>query len=192
MPKVRSVRDGSCWTSFDSFYLPIFTNIRRLVDMRKMISALGIAAATFCFSSVSLAAEQSYPSRPVTLVVPWNAGGSVDMTARRIGEAMTKQGFSVIVENSPGASGTIGLRKVATSAPDGYTLGIATTSLMGAMSKKITPLTTKDFTPLVQMTAEQMVLLVPKASPVKTIEEFVELMKSKSVSFGTQIGRAHV
>src|SRR3546814_8005984 len=56
---------------------------------------------------------------------------------------------------------------------------------MGAMSKKITPLTTKDFTPLVQMTAEQMVLLVPKASPVKTIEEFVELMKSKSVSFGT-------
>src|SRR3546814_10474414 len=100
MPKVRSVRDGSCWTSFDSFYLPIFTNIRRLVDMRKMISALGIAAATFCFSSVSLAAEQSYPSRPVTLVVPWNAGGSVDMTARRIGEAMAKQGFSVIVETS--------------------------------------------------------------------------------------------
>src|SRR3546814_16075111 len=107
------------------------------------------------------------------------------MTARRIGESMTKQGFSVIVENSPGASGTIGLRKVATSAPDGYTLGIATTSLMGAMSKKITPLTTKDFTPLVQMTAEQMVLLVRQASPVKTIEAFVELMNSKSVSFGT-------
>src|SRR3546814_4557046 len=93
MPKVRSVRDGSCWTSFDSFYLPIFTNIRRLVDMRKMNSALGIASATFCFSSVSLAAEQSYPSRLVTLVVPWHAGGFVDMPVRRIGDAMNKPGF---------------------------------------------------------------------------------------------------
>src|SRR3546814_6795008 len=128
----RSTRTDTLFP-YTTLFRSIFTNIRRLVDMRKMISALGIAAATFCFSSVSLAAEQSYPSRPVTLVVPWNAGGSVDMTARRIGEAMTKQGFSVIVENSPGASGTIGLRKVATSAPDGYRSEENTSELQSLM-----------------------------------------------------------
>lgn len=153
--------------------------------MKRIISALGMAATALCFSSISVAAEPSYPSRAVTVIVPWNAGGSVDMTARKLGEALAKQGFSIIVENAPGASGTIGLRKVATSAPDGYTLGIATTSLMGAMSQKITPLTTADFTPLVQTTAEQEVLLVPADSPIKTIDEFIELMKSKPVSFGT-------
>jgi len=154
--------------------------------MRKTISLLGAAAVALGFSTATVAAD-AYPSKPITLVVPWGAGGSVDMTARKIGEVLAQQGFNIVVDNVPGASGTIGLRRVATSQPDGYTLGIATTSLMGAIAQKITPLTTADFTPLVQMTAEQEVLLVPDESPVKTIEDFVELMKTKQggVSFGT-------
>lgn len=154
--------------------------------MRKTISILGAAAVALGFSTVAAAAD-AYPSKPITLVVPWGAGGSVDMTGRKISEVLAKQGINIVVDNVPGASGTIGLRRVANSQPDGYTLGIATTSLMGAITQKIAPLTTADFTPLVQMTAEQEVLLVPDASPVRTIEDFVELMKARQggVSFGT-------
>lgn len=153
--------------------------------MKKLFSIVGMAALALGFASTPAAAD-NYPSKPITLVVPWSPGGSVDMTARKISDALAKQGMNIIVENIPGASGTIGLRKVAQSQPNGYTLGLATSSLMGAIAQKITPLTTADFTPLVQMTAEQEILLVPSRSSVKTIEDFVALMKSKpGVSFGT-------
>lgn len=154
--------------------------------MKKYIKLLGIAFSIApLFHAAATAAE--FPSRPVSLIVPWSPGGSVDMTARKLGEAMAQEGIQVVVENVPGASGTIGLRKVAMAAPDGYTLGLATTSLMGAISQKITPLSTKDFKPLAQTTAEQEILLVPAKSSIKTIEDFVALMKTKSngVSFGT-------
>lgn len=153
--------------------------------MKKLSSIMGIAAMALGFSNTSIAAD-NYPSQPITLVVPWSAGGSVDMTARKISSLLAKQGMSVIVENVPGATGTIGLRKVAQSQPNGYTLGLATSSLAGAISQKITPLTMADFTPLVQMTAEQEILLVPSRSTVKTIKDFVVLMKNKpGTSFGT-------
>jgi tripartite-type tricarboxylate transporter receptor subunit TctC len=154
--------------------------------MRKIASAIGIAAAVAGAVS-STPAIASFPSKPITLIVPWSPGGSVDMTARKLAEALNAKGISLVVENIPGASGMIGLRKVATAAPDGYTLGIATTSLMGAIAQKTTPLTTADFTPLVQTTAEQELLLVPASSTVKTPDDFIKKMKSENgrVSFGT-------
>lgn len=148
-----------------------------------------IAAGATLWSAHAASAQSGseFPTRPITLVVPWNAGGAVDMTARRLAESMSKSGVRVVVENLAGASGTIGLNKVARAAPDGYTLGLATTSLMGAISQKITPLTTGDFIALHQATEEQEVLLVPKGSPVKTVEDLVALMKRTpgGLSIGT-------
>lgn len=130
-------------------------------------------------AAITTHAATDYPSKPVTLIVPWTAGGAIDMTARHLGEALAKEGVNVIIENLPGASGTIGLNKVARANPDGYTLGIATSSLMGVIAQKITPLTTKDFTALKQVTRDKEILVVPSASTVKTMEDFVSLMKSK-------------
>ncbi|WP_080693548.1 Bug family tripartite tricarboxylate transporter substrate binding protein [Pseudomonas chlororaphis] len=157
--------------------------------MKASMRILAIAAgAMFSLAQVAgVQAQTDFPAKPITLVVPWNAGGAVDMTARRLAESLSKKGVRVVVENLAGASGTIGLNKVARAAPDGYTLGLATTSLMGAIAQKITPLTTADFTVLSQTTEEQEVLFVPKGSPVKSVEDLAALMKRTKggLSIGT-------
>ncbi|NGM87040.1 tripartite tricarboxylate transporter substrate binding protein [Parapusillimonas sp. SGNA-6] len=132
-------------------------------------------------------AAESFPDRPITLVVPWNAGGSVDLTGRKLSDILGRDGVKVVVENLAGASSTIGLSKVAKAAPDGYTVGLATSSLMGVIAQDMTKLRVDDFTALNQTTVEQLLLVVPAASPANTIEDFVKLMKEKngSLSIGT-------
>src|SRR5690606_6982659 len=134
----------------------------------KLLKKMFIGAVAIMSSATAMTtyAATDFPSKPVTLIVPWTAGGAIDMTARRLGEALSKEGVTVVVENMPGASGTIGLNKVARANPDGYTLGIATSSLMGVIAQKITPLTTKDFTALKQITGDKEILIVPSASKV--------------------------
>ncbi|TWG79032.1 tripartite-type tricarboxylate transporter receptor subunit TctC [Cupriavidus gilardii J11] len=150
------------------------------------IAAAVAMAGTTLFSAATQAAD-AFPSRPITLIVPWNAGGSVDLTARKLSEILGKSGVTVVVENVPGASSTIGLTKVANAAPDGYTVGLATSSLMGVVAQNMTKLRVDQFTALNQTTVEQLILVVPKSSPVNTIEDFVALMRKKpgGVSIGT-------
>src|SRR5688572_5261920 len=89
--------------------------------MRKLIAAAAIAA----FAGVAAAQAQSYPSRPVTLVVPYPAGGPSDTLARVLAEAMRGPlGQTVVVENVSGAGGSLGTGRVARSAPDGHTLSL--------------------------------------------------------------------
>ncbi|MFA7668288.1 MAG: tripartite tricarboxylate transporter substrate binding protein [Burkholderiaceae bacterium] len=154
----------------------------------KKIFCLLLASGTMAASLVGgLAHAQAYPERSITLVVPWNAGGSVDLTGRQISDILGKEGVKVVVENLAGASSTIGLTKVARSEPDGYTVGIATSSLMGVIAQDMTPLRVDDFTALNQTTVEQLILVVPDASPANNVEEFVKLMKDapQGISIGT-------
>lgn len=153
----------------------------------KKVMLVAFASTIGFTNAIAHASQESFPERAITLVVPWNAGGSVDLTGRKLSDILGKSGVKVVVENLAGASSTIGLSKVAQSKPDGYTVGLATSSLMGVIAQDMTKLRVEDFTALNQTTVEQLMLVVPAASPAKSIEDFVKLMREKpeGVSIGT-------
>lgn len=151
------------------------------------IAAWAVLALATLASFTANAKDAAFPSKPISLIVPWNAGGSVDLTARKLSEILGKSGVTVVVENVPGGTSIIGLTKVANAQPDGYTVGLATSSLMGIVAQNDTKLRIDQYKALNQTTVEQLVLVVPKASPVNSIEDFVALLKKKpgAVSIGT-------
>jgi len=146
---------------------------------RSMVVCLGTAVTLLCVS----AQADNYPSRPISLVVPWNAGGSADLIARKLADILGKSSISIVVENVPGATSIIGLTRVANAAPDGYTVGIVTSSLMGMVTQKATKLRVDDFTALNQIAVDQVILVVPKASPVNNIDDLIREMRRKSGAF---------
>src|ERR1700675_3316230 len=103
-----------------------------------MRPAAALIAATLCFSIVTAPCDAhagGYPERSIKLIVPTTAGGGPDVLARLVGERLAASlGQPVVVENRPGAIGTIGLNAVAKAPPDGYTLGIITTTFLAAPS----------------------------------------------------------
>lgn len=148
--------------------------------------ALGMA---LCLGVSSWAQAQAYPSRLVTLVVPFAAGGTVDKVARQIQEPLrARLGQQLIIENKGGAGGTIGMAAVAKSAPDGYTLALVFDSY--ATEQHIYPklpyVTARDLTGVSYIARSPMVLVVPAASPFKTLQEYVAAAKQKgAVSFAS-------
>jgi len=140
---------------------------------------LAVAASVFS----SLAAAQAFPSRPVTMVVPFPGGGSVDVVARQMGARFAHYlGQNVVVENRVGAGGTIGTGAVAKAAPDGYTVLLGTTSALGvspALYKSVPydPLTS--FVPIVEVTRGPFVISVRPDVPAKNLAELIALAKSQ-------------
>jgi tripartite-type tricarboxylate transporter receptor subunit TctC len=128
------------------------------------------------------ATAQAYPDRPVTLVVPYPAGGGNDVLARLVAEKMAKAlGGSIVVENRGGAGGTIATRQVAKSAPDGYTLLIATSSL--AINPSLYPNVgydpRKDFAPIGLIASSSNVALVHPSVPARSVAELIALAKER-------------
>jgi tripartite-type tricarboxylate transporter receptor subunit TctC len=125
---------------------------------------------------------QTYPSKPLRLVVPFPAGGATDILARALSNKLgEKLGQTVVVENRPGAGGTIGADAVAKSAADGYTLLLATSSTHSigpALNAKIPYDAVTDFTPLGYVASSPNLVLVPNTSPAKTMREFIDYAKS--------------
>lgn len=140
---------------------------------------LGLGAV---FTGVGVNA-QTYPAKPVRLVVPFPAGGATDILARTISlKASEKLGQQIVIDNRPGAGGTIGSDHVAKSAPDGYTLLIATgsTHSIGPITNPKIPYNVeRDFVPVVYVAQTSSVLVVPASLPVKNLAEFIALAKSK-------------
>ncbi|HEX4781267.1 MAG TPA: tripartite tricarboxylate transporter substrate binding protein [Usitatibacter sp.] len=143
-------------------------------------SALAGALAALLISGSALGEE--YPSKPIRVIVPYAAGGGADSLARLVGKHLADRVKQpVLVENQGGGSNTIGMRNVATSAKDGYTLGLATPvfvmtpSLM--KSQPYDPL--KDFTPVAMIGFTPMVLCVNPSVPAHSVKEFIALAKSK-------------
>ncbi|MDB5873469.1 MAG: tripartite tricarboxylate transporter substrate binding protein, partial [Ramlibacter sp.] len=130
-----------------------------------------------------LAAAQAWPNRPVRLIVPLLAGGSVDQTARFFATELGKAfGQPFVVENLPGANGVIGLGKLAQSAPDGYTLGVTANSFH-TISPHLTetPLpydAIKDFTPVAGLVSVAHIVLARPNFPASTVPELVALAKA--------------
>jgi tripartite-type tricarboxylate transporter receptor subunit TctC len=128
------------------------------------------------------AAAQDFPSRPVKIVVPFSPGGAVDGPTRFIAQELGKRwGQAVIVENRPGAGATIGADMVAKSAPDGYTLLLAsqTNAIAASLYRKLPYDPVGDFAPITLIGREPGVLVVNPSLPVTTLAEFIAYVKAR-------------
>ncbi len=132
-------------------------------------------------------AESNFPQRDITFIVPWNAGGSNDVLARALQPLLREQGVNIVIENITGATGANGLRRVATAAPDGYTLGMGTSSTLAVMVQNRVPLKNEQFSNIARVSTEPLMLLVPSAGPNQSLEAFIEHMKKNpgKVTIGT-------
>jgi tripartite-type tricarboxylate transporter receptor subunit TctC len=137
------------------------------------------------------APAQPYPSRPITLVVPFSAGGGTDIIARIVAERMSRTlGQQIIVENRPGAAGTIAMRQVARSAPDGYTLGQGNPSTLAVAPSMYPNLgydPRKDFAPVGLLGTTPLILVVHPSVPVQSVQELIALAKQEPgrLTFGS-------
>jgi tripartite-type tricarboxylate transporter receptor subunit TctC len=132
--------------------------------------------------STGLAHAQAWPSRPITLVVPYTPGGTTDNIVRAIQPKLAEQlGQPVVVESRPGASGNVGNRSVARAAPDGYTIGIMPTTVgtFPLMSQTMGYDPMKDFVYLSTLAETPSILLVRNDSPVRTMQDLIKLARSK-------------
>jgi tripartite-type tricarboxylate transporter receptor subunit TctC len=158
--------------------------------MIKRLSAIAALLPLALASLASGAQAQTYPNRPITMVVPFAAGGPVDTVARILSEPMRATlGQSIIVENVTGAAGSIGVGRVARAAPDGYTLSIGHWSTH-VVNGAIYPLPydlLRDLEPIVLLPSNPMIVVSKNAVPAKNLNEFVGWIKANEgkVSAGT-------
>jgi tripartite-type tricarboxylate transporter receptor subunit TctC len=146
--------------------------------VRTLLRAAALAAAFLAGIDCTSAAD--YPARPITLVVPYAAGGGNDLIARIVAERMSANlGQPIVIENRGGAGGTIATRQVAKAEPDGYTLLIATSSL--AINPSLYPNIgydpRKDFAPVGLIASSSNAMLVHPSVPAKSIAELIALAK---------------
>ena len=145
-------------------------------------TALG---AALLVAAIAPAAAQtaSYPSKPVTLVVPFPPGGSTDMIARTLAQQLQeKLGQSFVVDNRAGATGTIGAGQVARAAPDGYTLFVSSLGpfvIAPHLIKNVPYDALKDLEPITVAVQAPNVLVVPAASPFKTVADVLAQLKKE-------------
>lgn len=150
----------------------------------KKIAQLVFTTSMVAMSTVAIAQSNSWPTRPITMVVPFAAGGSTDITARMLAEKLGPiLGQSVIVENKPGAAGNIGAAFVARAQPDGYTILLHTSTLTANVSlyKNMGFNLQKDLIPVSQVALIPNVLMVNSNFQAKTLAEFVEIVKQKKI-----------
>jgi tripartite-type tricarboxylate transporter receptor subunit TctC len=146
-----------------------------------MIRAGAFLAAALALTSPPTRA-QTYPSRQITLIVPFAAGGSNDVVGRAIGKKLSEAwGQPVVVEDRPGAGGMIGTSAVAAAAADGYTLLLvsSTFTINPAIKKNMPFDTIKDFTPVAFIARSPLLLVASKQLPVKSARELLDLARSK-------------
>jgi tripartite-type tricarboxylate transporter receptor subunit TctC len=146
-----------------------------MTDRRTMLGALGALALAFAAGS----AQAAWPERPITLIVPWGAGGGTDATARIIGSLLEKElGQPVNVVNRTGGSGVVGHQAIATAAPDGYTIGLITVEIAMMHWQGLTDLTPASYTPIGLVNMDPAGLQVRADSPFKSANDVVAAIKA--------------
>src|SRR5436309_10183684 len=137
----------------------------------KLFQRTALGFALLVFASFAIAA---YPDRPITLIVPWAAGGGTDATARIIGTLLEKEiGQPVNVVNRVGGSGVVGHSAIAQAAPDGYTIGIITVEIGMMHWQGLTDLTGASYTPIAVVNADPAGVQVAADAPYKTVNDLV-------------------
>jgi tripartite-type tricarboxylate transporter receptor subunit TctC len=160
---------------------------------------IALAAVCAMVTSSSFAQSQTnYPNKPITIVIPYGAGGTTDVSARQLASMAEKVlGQPIVVENKPGGSGTNAMRFVATSAADGYTM-IAATSSPSFVAPALRPVgydPIKDFAPVMNYSGPYHGVLVNASSPYKTMADLVgAAQRGQSLNYGTAgaMGGAHL
>ena len=146
---------------------------------RTALGAIALAAATF---SLGAAAQQTYPTKPITIVVPFSAGGTTDILARLVGQYLTTElGQVVVVDNKAGAGGNIGGAFVAKAPADGYTLfmgTVGTHAINAALYAKMPFDHVKDFAPLSRVANVPNLLVAHPSQPFKTVPEMIAYAKA--------------
>ncbi|MGB6104886.1 MAG: tripartite tricarboxylate transporter substrate-binding protein [Pusillimonas sp.] len=149
--------------------------------MNKSIAVLAASLLAASLSTPAVAADESYPNRSITWIVPFSAGGPTDAMARNIANKVSQElKETIVVENAPGAGGTIGAAKAARSAPDGYTFLVGHIGYMAAAPSLYTKLNydpVESFDAVFRFPDTPLVLLVGENSPYKTIDELVQFGK---------------
>jgi tripartite-type tricarboxylate transporter receptor subunit TctC len=125
------------------------------------------------------AAHAAWPDRPITLIVPWAAGGGTDATARIVGALLEKElGQPVNVVNRAGGNGVVGHQAIAGAQPDGYTLGMITVEISMMHHQGLTQLSPKNYTPLGLMNVDPAAVTVSVASPFKNMDDLMKAIKA--------------
>ncbi len=148
------------------------------LERRRVIQALGLALAL----SAGGAMAQAWPAKPITLIVPFPAGGTTDVLARALADKLTQSlGQTVIVESKPGAGATLGADFVSKARPDGYTLlvGAVHHTIASSVYKKLPYDFQKDLAPITTIAMVPNVLVVNASTPVKNVAELVTMLKAK-------------
>jgi tripartite-type tricarboxylate transporter receptor subunit TctC len=156
-----------------------------------------VASAVISLLVTSTAFAQNYPAKPVQIVVPFPAGGAIDLIARTLGQKLNEEwGQAFIIDNKAGAAGAIGSQHVARATPDGYTLLLGSTTTHGinpSLYDKLPYDAVKDFAPVSLLATVPHVLIVNPSLPVNNLQEFIRYAKSKpGMSFGSAgLGSPH-
>ena len=153
-------------------------------------TVLGLAAAVVALAPMGAAWAQAYPSKPITLVVPFPPGGPTDLVARVLGKKLSEQmGQSVVIDNKPGANGNIGAVAVSKAAADGYTVLYNTSSitLSPALYKNLSYDVQRDLAPVALTAVVPLALVVNPAVPANNVREFVTWAKTQGgkLSYGS-------
>ena len=148
-----------------------------------MKSVVRVACLLVCVLPAAPAVSQSFPVKPLRIVVPFSAGGPTDITARFIAPRMTELlGQSIVIDNRAGATGIIGAELVAKSPPDGYTLLMATASVVAINMVTYSKLpydTLRDFQPLTPIMTTATILVVHPSVPARSLKDLVALAKAR-------------
>lgn len=150
-------------------------------------------AALVTIAGIGPAMPQSYPTKPIRLIVPFPAGGPVDVMGRLVGQRLSASVGTVVVENKPGQGGTVGARFVATAEPDGATLLLASSTTMGVsvnLYKNLDFDPVKSFAPVALISTAPFVLVVRPTLNIKTTQELIAYAKANpgKLNFGFPTG----
>lgn len=148
-----------------------------MAHLRRLAAVIALGVA----STAALA--QTYPAKPVRMVVPFPAGGATDIVARLVAQKMTEAfGQQVLIDNRAGAAGTIGSDAVAKAAPDGYTLLVGTSSthaIAQSLYAKLAYESIRDFTPVAGLATSTITLSAHPSVPARTVKDLIALAKAK-------------
>ncbi len=156
--------------------------------MKLTRTTIATALAAMLAPLASHAGDAAYPAKPVTIIMPYSAGGSSDIMTRALAKGLTDAwGRNVLVENRPGASGMIGAEVVAKAPPDGYLLLSTTSSYPGtvAIRKQLAFDAEKGFIPVAMIARAPIVLAVHPSMPAKTVKEFIALAKKRPLNYSS-------
>jgi tripartite-type tricarboxylate transporter receptor subunit TctC len=146
--------------------------------MPKLFRALALLCALVGFAAPP--AQAAWPDRPVTIIIPWGAGGAADSLARVLAPLFEKEfGVPFNVVNRTGGSGAVGHTAIANAKPDGYTIGLGTVEITMFNHQGLSPITHKDYTVFAIINADAGGLMVPVNSPYKTAKDLLEAIRTK-------------